>query len=221
MSSDVPVGLYRTYARLPEGQEFNYDNWCSSVASGRTFLSGGPIIHLSVEGREIGDTVQLSGPGTVEVEAWAESIFPINTLQVVQAGRVVASTESRDGTRRLELKERLKVDEHTWLAARCGGPDYFGTAHFDGWQRGMFAHTSPVYVACGGEWWMFDEERARYMLTLIDAGVTYIREGSGQHKPGTVTHHHGEEDHIAYLEHPFHEAREAVEARMRKLGIGV
>ena len=221
MSSDVPVGLYRTYARLPDGQEFNYDNWCRSVASGRTFLSGGPIIHFSVDGREIGDTVQLTGPGTVEVEAWAESIFPINTLQVVQAGRVVASAESRDGTRRLELKERLKVDGHTWLAARCGGPDYFGRAHLDGGRRGMFAHTSPVYVACGGEWWMFDEERARYMMTLIDAGLTYIREGSTQHRPGTVTHHHGEEDHIAYLERPFHEAQNAVEERMRKLGIGV
>ena len=41
MSSAVPVGLYRTYARLDE--EFSYEAWCRAVRSGRTFLSGGPL----------------------------------------------------------------------------------------------------------------------------------------------------------------------------------
>jgi hypothetical protein len=218
MSSDVPVGLYRTYVNIPEDEEFNYENWCKNVARGRTFLSGGPIIHFKVDGRQAGDTVGISGPGTVEVEAWAESTLPIHRLEIVQAGRVVASTESRGGTRRLELKERLKVDGHTWLAARCGGPGYLGTTHFDGWRRGMFAHTSPVYVACGGDWWMFDMETSQYMLTLIEGDLAYIRERSGQHIRGNVTHHHGEKDHIAYLERPFHEARAAIEERVRRLG---
>ena len=61
MSSDVPVGLYRTYARIPDDMEFNYENWCRSVVMGRSFLSGGPIIHFSVEGSEIGDTVNIRG----------------------------------------------------------------------------------------------------------------------------------------------------------------
>ena len=39
MSSAVPVGLYRTYARLDE--EFSYEAWCRAVRAGRTFLSGG------------------------------------------------------------------------------------------------------------------------------------------------------------------------------------
>jgi hypothetical protein len=219
MSSDVPVGLYRTYVRLRDDEEFSYDNWCKNVVRGRTFLSGGPIIHLSVDGREVGDTVRLSGPGTVEVEAWAESVLPINTLQIVQAGRVVASAESRDGTRRLELKEKLKVDGHTWISARCGGPNYLDRVHLDVWRRSVFAHTSPIYVACDGDWEMFDEATARYMLTLIEGDLAYVREGSGQHKAGTVTHHHGEDDHIAYLERPFIEARAAIHQRMHKLGL--
>ena len=219
MSSDVPVGVYRTYVHLSEDEEFTYDNWCKNVARGRTFLSGGPIIHFSVDGQEAGDTVQMSGPGTVEVEAWAESILPISRLEIVQSGRVVASAEIAGGTRRLEIKERLKVDGHTWLAARCGGPGYYGRAHHDLWSRGIFSHTSPVYVACGGEWWMFDGPAAQYMLTMIDGDLAYIRETSGQHRPGSVTHHHGEDDHIAYLERPFLEAREAIHQRMEKLGV--
>ena len=218
MSSDVPVGLYRTYAYMPD-QDFTYDNWCNAVSQGRTFHSGGPIIHLSVDGHQVGDTVRVSGPGTVEVQAWSESIFPIHTLEIVQGGRVVASTEDRNGTRRLELKAHVKVDGHTWLAARCAGPDYTSVPHHDGWGRGIFAHTSPIYIACGGEWWMFDRDAAQYMLTLIDGDLQYIRRTAARHEPGTATHHHGEEDHLAYLERPFVEAREAIHRRMHQLGI--
>ena len=214
MSSDVPVGLYRTYARMSDGEEFNYDNWCKNVAKGNTFLSGGPIINLSVDGKQVGDTVKISGPGTVEVEAWAESTMPIHTLQIVQGGRVVASTESSNGTRRLKLKETIKVNGHTWLAARCGGPGYFnGSNYVDVWGRAMFAHTSPIYVACGGDWWMFNEETAEYMLTLIEGGLEYIHNTAALDKPGTVTHHHGEGDHMAFLERPFLQARQAVNSR--------
>ena len=216
MSSDVPVGLYRTYARLPDDQEFTYENWCRSVAAGRTFLSGGPIIHLSVDGKEVGDTMTISGPGTVEVEAWAESVLPVFSLEIVQNGRVVARTDSRNGARRLELRENIRVDGHSWIAARTGAYDYFDIIqHHDVWNRGVFAHTSPVYVACGGEWDMFDPATAQYMLTLIEGDLAYIGETAGVRPVGSVTHRHGEDDHLAYLQRPFLEAREAILSRMK------
>ena len=31
------------------------------------------------------------------------------------------------------------------------------------------SHTSPIYIA-DGEWWLFDQDAAQYMLTLIDGG---------------------------------------------------
>jgi hypothetical protein len=217
MSNAVPVGMYRTYVHIPEDEEFTYDTWRTNAAGGRTFLSGGPIMDFSVDGARIGDTVQMSAAGTVEVEAWAESILPIHTLEIVQEGRVVASTEDRAGTRRLALKAKVKVDGHSWLAARCGGPGYYDSVrHHDEWGRGMFAHTSPIYVACGGPWQMFNEEAARYMLTLIDGGLSYIRETAALHRDGAVTHHHGEADHVAYLQRPFLAAREAVRRRIEQ-----
>ena len=219
MTSDRPMGVPRTYARLREDEEFNYENWCKNVSRGRTFLSGGPIIHFTADGHEIGDMIELSGAGTVEVEAWAEGIFPIHTLEIVRAGRVVASTEARNGARRLELREKVKVDGHTWLAARCGAPGYYAERLHPLWSPGFFAHTSPIYVAVAGAWSMFDEATARYMLALIESDLAFIRDGSGQYRTGTVTHHHGEDDHMAYLERPFREAREAVHRRMRGVGL--
>jgi hypothetical protein len=65
---------------------------------------------------------------------------------------------------------------------------------------------------------MFDPAAAQYMLTLIHGGLEYVRHRSRQWRPGTVTHHHGTDDHIAYLEEPFRQAIEAVDRRIREGG---
>ncbi len=219
MSSDVPVGMYRTYVRIPDDEEFTYESWCRNVAKGRTVLSGGPIIHLTVDGYEVGDDVQLSGPGTVEVSAWAESVVPMSRLEIVQEGKVVASTESDTPTRRLSLNETIKIEANSWIAARAGGPGYYeGYQYYDVWERGIFSHTSPVYVSVGGPWSMFDLATANYMLTLIHGSLEYIDNSSRQHSHGYVTHHHGEDDHIGYLKRPFLEAQNAVHQRLHDHG---
>lgn len=120
---------------------------------------------------------------------------------------------------RLELRERVRVDGHSWLAARVGGPGYGSVQHHDGWQRGIFAHTSPVYVAVGGEWWMFNRDTAEYMLTLIDGCLSYVRHTAPRRPDMETTFHHGEPDHVAYLERPFLEAREVLHRRLHRLGI--
>jgi hypothetical protein len=220
MTSDVPVGIYRTYVYIPEDQEFTYENWCRALRGGNTFHSGGPLLKFTVNGQTMGDTVRLSGNGgTVEVEASARSVLPIHSLQIVQQGQVVAQTEDKQGVHELRLKASLKVNGHTWLAARCAGPGYTSVQHHDGWSRGIMAHTSPVYVACGGEYQLFDLEAAQYMLTLVDGGLSYIKHRSRQHPPHSVDHHHGERDHEAFLSRPFQEAREAIHHRMHELGI--
>ena len=152
MSSNVPVGVYRTYVHIPEDEEFNYSNWCKNLKLGNTFFSGGPIIRFQVEGKPIGSTIQLPvNGGTVEVEAIAESIFPVHSLEIIQEGRVVASTGDSKGTRKLRINAPIKLARHSWLAARCGGPQLTdGIVHHEGWKRGIIAHTSPVYIAVGG-----------------------------------------------------------------------
>jgi hypothetical protein len=175
------------------------------------------LLSFSVEGRPIGETVVLAGNGgTVEVEALVESILPIHALEIVERGRVVASTAEPKGARKLHLRAKVKIDGHTWLAARVGGPGYVPVPHFDSGRRGIFAHTSPVYVACGGDWHLYSRESAQYMLTLIEGALTHVREGAAQYAPETVTHHHADEDHLAHLERPFLEAREALLRRVQR-----
>jgi hypothetical protein len=216
MSSSVAVGQYRTYVRIPSDDEFSYASWCRNLRLGRTFLSGGPLLEFSVDGAQVGDTVQLpAGGGSVEVTATARSVLPVYTLQIVHNGEVVAQSDEARGARTLSLHTTVNVSGHGWLCARVGGPQYRAIPHHDTWSRGVFAHTSPIYVECGTGWSMADRTGLQYMLTLVHGSLEYVRHMSTQHKPGTVTHHHRETDHGAYLERPFLEAEAALRARLQ------
>lgn len=217
MSADVPVGLYRTYVRIPTDQEFTYATWCSNLAKGRTFVTSGPILTLSADGFEPGDTVQVKRESTVHVTAAATSIFPIHRLEVVLQGKVVAACDEPTGSSHMKLETDIRVQSDCWLAARVGGPDYFQfTKHRDLWQRGVMAHTSPIYITSGDVYSVFNSETAHYMLTLIDGSISYIRDQSPQHGSGQVLHHHGSDDHIGHLVAPLQHARSVVIDRIRQ-----
>jgi hypothetical protein len=219
MSNETPVGLYRTYVRLPDDVEFSYEAWLAGLRAGSTFLSGGALMWFSIEGQPIGGTVRVAAGTTVEVDAVARSIFPLHTLQVIERGRVVAETTESAGSRDLRLHTHLRIDRDTWFAARAAGPGYTVKPHYDERRRGIVGHTSPIYATVGSEYRWMDPATARYMLTLVDGGLSYVRHRSPQHPTDQTTHHHGLPDHIGYLEAPFLEAAETLHRRMHELGI--
>jgi hypothetical protein len=165
-------------------------------------------VTLSADGCEPGGTVELSGPGTVSVHATVRGIFPLRSLEVVRNGEVIARADV-DGGRQAEISEELRIDGNSWIACRAFGADY----HLDEWGRRVFAHTSPVYIACGGEWTMADPEGIGYIRTLVEGAREYVRHTAVRRSDQLTTHHHGEADHLAWLERPFAEALRALEER--------
>lgn len=216
ISADIPVGIYRTYVHIPEEEPFTYENWCAGLRAGNTFLSGGPLISAQVDGQPIGSTISLPREGgTLEVQGSVRSAFEIRSLEVVVNGVVAAVVEGPPGTRELSLHESLRISENSWIALRCGGAPYFeGLSHYDFYERGVIAHTSPFYVAVGGPWKMFNRDAALEFRELVQGGIDYVVRRSPQWTPGTVAHHHGRSDHMAFLLEPFHEAMAAIDARL-------
>jgi len=193
-------------------------------------MTSGPIVSLSVGDVEIGGTVQATAGTEVVVRAQVESIFPVNALQIVMGGRVVDEATDARGSRRLALEARVRVERDTWIAARCGGPGYATNAllhHIErppfaekpiDFSKAIIAHTSPVYVATGPEWRAHDADVCRYLLTAMDGGLEHIRRRATIASAERTRYAHGEADHGAYLERPYHEARAAIIERMRELG---
>lgn len=214
MDASVPVGLYRTYVYLPPDKEFSFENWCRALRSGNTFLSGGPMIWFSIEGQPIGSTVRVKPNAKVEVFAEVRSIFPVHSLQIVRNGQVIAETNVPKGSRELRLHEMITISGDAWLVARCAGPHYTPLPHHDVRGRSIMAHTSPIYVTCNTEYGLCSVETLQYMLTLIAGGLEYIRHNSVLYPDHLVTHHHGIDNHLDYLEKPFHQAKEILLNRL-------
>jgi len=168
MSACMLLGWMRTYAQLDRNRPFTYDNWARAVKAGRTVTTNGPLLNITVEGRNMGEIIKLprSG-GTLHVETTAESFWPIARLEVIYNGRVVASQVVPKGVKALRISERISIPGSGWLAARCFGPAGHPASY-------IFAHTSPVYLKCG-DTRAFDGPAAEHMLALVEGGMEYLQ----------------------------------------------
>jgi hypothetical protein len=201
MSSGMPVGGVRTYARLDE-DEFTFANWAKAVRAGRTFTTSGPLMGLLVEGHPPGDEIRLpANGGTLEVETWVQSVQPFHEVQIVANGKIVASQAIDEGTLETSLREKVRLEGSGWIAARC--VSRLKVWHC--WPIHIAAHTSPVYVRCGDDV-PFSPSDAAYMLTLIDGGLTWLDTLS---IPAGFDHH-------ARIHSVFESARQSLSRRLTR-----
>ena len=167
MGAYCALGSLRTYAKLDPDHPFTYENWARAVRAGRCLSTNGPLMDLQVEGRQIGDSIQMSGNGgTVEVRAVAESAWQLGSIEIVHNGQAVASESSAKGAQKLSISARVQVKGPGWIAARCSGVGHLPSQY-------MAAHTSPVYIQCGGAT-PFDGPALEHMLNLTRGGVEYL-----------------------------------------------
>ncbi len=165
MSNGRVLGGSRTYARLGPDEAFTFENWCRAVRRGTTFASTGAMIDLRVEGRLMGEEIALPGNGgRVEVEAVAESVWPLSAVELIVGGRPVARQDA-GGARRVVLRHKLKVAKSCWVAARCWGP-YLTDA------GPVMAHSSPIYIDVGGRC-AFEPGAGNYLLTQMEGGIAW------------------------------------------------
>ena len=144
-SSDNPaavVGEERAYAYTGPDQ-FTVDTWYEAVKQGRTFVTNGPMLLLTVDGEIPGGEFNVERNTTVSIRAhtWApEAIGRPKILEVVSHGQVIHSVEPQcPRQEKLEAELEWPVAHSQWIAAR--------TTSFSG----AVAHTSPVYAVVNGE----------------------------------------------------------------------
>jgi hypothetical protein len=199
MSAGMPVGGVRTYANIGD-DEFSFDAWGRAVRAGRTYTTSGPLLSLNVEGQMPGGEIRMgAGGGTVNVRATATSNAPINALQIVLNGKVVAEERSDSGTHYAAINEHLEIDGSGWIAARALSSH---KAHHV-WPVHFNAHTTPVYVVANRDE-LFDNPTAQYLITVMEGGLTWLDTLA---IPATPERH-------AAVRGVFEEAIEAVKKRM-------
>jgi hypothetical protein len=140
----------------------DYKAWIEGQRAGRSFIGNGPMIELTVGDSAPGDTIKLTAPRTVRVRArgWAQA--PLEKLELVYNGRVVASGRLSADKLELTLDHELRLDRTGWVAARVSGPPapYFAV----GQQQG---HANPIYIELAGSN-LDSKADAQYFLAWID-----------------------------------------------------
>ena len=63
---------------------------------------------------------------------------------------------------------------------------------------------------------MTDPDGLRYIRTLVEGAREYVRHTAVRRPDQFTTYHHGEADHLAWLERPFAEALRALDERGRE-----
>ncbi|MBT3995135.1 MAG: CehA/McbA family metallohydrolase [Chloroflexi bacterium] len=169
MSAGMPVGGVRTYAYIGD-RELSHDSWSDAVRAGRTYTTSGPLMDFTVEGLRPGDELNLpESGGSVQVTATATCAMPINKLEIVFNGKVIAQAISREGSKTLVIEEQLDLPGSGWIAARAVS-DHVA---WHVWPVNFAAHTSAVYVKAGATD-VFDAALGEYLITTMQGGVEWL-----------------------------------------------
>ena len=136
-----PVGITRTL--LDTRGEVTPPSLHAALEAGRTVVSNSALLALELAGEAPGGVVKLPAAGKAKYRVALRSIVPMQQVELVLNGRVVASFAPGDS---LEAEGELELRESGWLLLRA-------------WNAGAdprvfdihpYASTSPVYVEVGG-----------------------------------------------------------------------
>jgi hypothetical protein len=166
MAATTAVGAIRTYAKLPSNVAFDYEAWKKAIRSGETFVTYGPLLEFSVEGRPAGSRIQMRGNGgTVAVEWKVASVTtPMSRVDLVVNGEI---RESRAVDPRQDSGSwTIRIDRSSWLALLVRG-------HYSDKAEIVAAHSSPVIVEVAGSEF-FAATDAVTILEQIEGALAYF-----------------------------------------------
>ena len=140
-----PVGMNRVFAK---SGRLEHRRWLDALKAGRTFATNGPLLAFTLNGREIGDSLALpSGEHELVAQVGLTSYVPVDHLEIVNNGSVVAVIPLTGNRTRLSTRVRIPARRSGWYLLRARG---------DGPREPIldvypYATTSPIYVSVGGE----------------------------------------------------------------------
>ena len=164
----TPVGYDRVYVRHA-GDSIDHAAFVRALKTGRSFSTNGPVVEVEGDGRYgPGDRIEVHPGQRVVLRARARSLRPLEALQVIVNGKVVAEQKGQ-ATRELLVEATIMPDRSTWAAVRAFEPSG---------KSEVFGHTSPMYFMVGGQPVVVPES-VRDLVQKIDLLIAYTERLDG------------------------------------------
>lgn len=138
-----PVGYNRVYVHLDEA--FGWEAWWEGLREGRSFVTNGPLLRVTANGRWPGTVLKSQGPLKLRLEGRIDSRDPISQIELV----------GNEDVRRIALPADVTIDTSGWFLVRvlADVPETF-----------RFASTAPWYVEVDEKPIVPRREAARFFL---------------------------------------------------------
>jgi len=173
MMNTQVVGSVRTYVKM--NGEFNYQGWLEGIRAGRTFATTGPMLSLTASGHGLGETIKATPGEIIKVTAELNSLEPVERIEIIQGGKIVAVKENKAGITEGTLEVEVSVDDSSWIVARANSSkvlpyqtwDYLGAYGIP-----VLAHTSPIYIEVDGKGATSSKDAA-FFITWCDRAIEW------------------------------------------------
>jgi hypothetical protein len=155
--------MNRVFVSLGPKRPLAHRAFLDALKAGRTFATNGPILSFTLEGREVGDEIALpAGEHTLRAKVSLRSIAPVEKLEIVSNGAVVATVPLDASRTRADATVPLTVSGSAWFTLRASA----ASAVEPILDIYPFATTSPVYVTVAGRP-VRSADDARYFVAWI------------------------------------------------------
>ena len=161
-------------------QDTTPSEWLERLAAGKSTITNGPLLELTVDGRELGSVIELAAPRKVAIRCRALGRADFRSIELVRNGKLVRAASSRleGGHFVADIELSLLIDAPSWLALRtpyqqASGGDGQRSFTQNEFAARLFAHTSPIYVQLAGRD-VFDPATARGLIEEMRAELAKI-----------------------------------------------
>jgi hypothetical protein len=119
------------------GKNFTPDSWFKGLKAGNTFVTNGPAVFLTADGKLPGSEIVKSSGSSLKLSLKSYShkkIGTISKMAIYNNEGLIAELDNKKGLDSIELKLDHKLTRSQWIAAvvNC--------------ENGAVAHTTPIYA---------------------------------------------------------------------------
>jgi Tol biopolymer transport system component len=172
-----PAGLLRTYVQA--GARLEHGAFLEGLRRGRTFVTNAPLLAFEVEGEGPGGELALAAGRALRARVALRSAVPVDHLEVVRNGAVVAEVELPGDRMRAEATVSLPAESSGWYVLRA----WADRPRLPVLDLYPFASTSPVYVAVAGQP-VRSPADAAWFVRWVDRVIAAAAAHTGWNTPG-------------------------------------
>jgi hypothetical protein len=149
--------------------------WLRGLNAGRSFVTTGPMLFVTLEGRDPGHRFTPEAPEAKQYRLAGTVIGeqPLSRIEIIVSGDVARALDPANrptdrGAFESPIDEILTIDGSSWVAVRC----------FENRAEGRvrFAHTAPFHIDVSGRPLRPRKEQVDYLIERVE---TQIARSSG------------------------------------------